>query len=121
MATRTAFTGPKRRIELLCEADGSCPVEEFLGGLKASDRRKIDVLFELMGTKGQIVNGEKFKKLEGSDGIFEFKSFQIRLLCFHAPNGRVVVCRGVIKKKDRHAPQDVAFAEQCRRNFQGEG
>ena len=62
----------------------------------------------------------KFKKLEGSDGIFEFKSFQIRLLCFFASNGRVVIVRGLTKKSNKHSPQDIAYAEQRRKKFLGE-
>lgn len=120
MTTRVIFSGSKRTIELLCNEDGSCDVGEFLEALEPKDRRKVDVLFELLGNKGQISNSEKFKKLEGSDGVLEFKSFQIRLLCFFAPQGRVVICRGVIKKKDRHAPQDVKHVEQCRKKFLGE-
>lgn len=120
MGTRVAYTGTKRTIELLCDDDGSCPVGDFLEGLDPRDLRKVDVLFDLMGSKGQISNKEKFKKLEGSDGIFEFKSFQVRLLCFFAPNGRVIVCRGLVKKSDKHSNQDITFAEQRRKKFLGE-
>ncbi len=120
MSTRIAYTGTKRTIELLCNDDGSCPVGDFLDSLSQADRRKVDVLFELYGEKGQISNKEKFKKLEGSDGIFEFKAFQIRLLCFFAPNGRVVICRALRKKADKHASADINYAEQRRRNFLGE-
>lgn len=120
MANRIAFTGTKRTIELLCEEDGVCQAGDFIDGLSKSDRRKVDVLFEMLGAKGQISNKEKFKKLEGSDGIFEFKSFQIRLLCFFASNGRVVIVRGLTKKSNKHSPQDIAYAEQRRKKFLGE-
>lgn len=120
MTTKVAFQGSQKCIELLCADDGSCPVEEFLEQLSNSDRRKVDSLFELMGEKGKITNDQKFKKLEGSDGIFEFKSFQIRLLCFFAPGQRVIVCHSLIKKKDKHDKNDVSLAESCRTKFHGE-
>jgi hypothetical protein len=118
LPTITVYQGCMRSIEMLVDHDGSCPTQDFLDELDAKDKRKLDVLFSLMGDKGRITNAEKFKKIEGSDGIFEFKSFQIRLLCFFARNSQVVICRAVRKKKDRHDEQDIRFAEECRRGFQ---
>lgn len=117
--TVAAYRGSKFSIELLLKGDGSSPVGEFLEALSTSDRKKVDALFNLMGEKGRITNNEKFKKIEGSEKIFEFKSFQVRLLCFFAGSGRLVICRGLIKKKDRHDKQDIQFAEECREKFTG--
>jgi mRNA-degrading endonuclease RelE of RelBE toxin-antitoxin system len=119
LKTKECYSGSKKAIELLEMNDGSCEVQVFLDSLDKSDRRKIDVLFEMMGEQGKISNKEKFKKLEGTDGIFEFKSFQIRLLCF-LHHSRVIICRGVKKKKDKHDLGDISYAETCRRNFLGE-
>lgn len=119
MNTKDCYTGNKKAIQLLVLDNGSCEAEEFLNNLDKSDRRKVDVLFEMMGEHGKISNREKFKKLEGTDGIFEFKSFQIRLLCFLHLNC-VIICRGVQKKKDKHDRGDISYAETCKRNFLGE-
>lgn len=120
MGTKVAYAGTQKSIELIIESDGSCPVEEFLNSLSQADRRKVDVLFERMALHGRISNDEKFKKLEGSKDIWEFKSFQIRLLCFHAPGKKLVICKGVIKKRDKHAKADIESAEACREKFIGE-
>lgn len=118
LATRVEYQGCIKSIELLVDDDGNCPTYVFLEKLSTSDRRKVDHLFQLMGEKGQIKNKQRFKKLEGTDGIFEFKSHQIRLLCFFAGN-KVVICRGVRKKKDLHDEQDIRFATECKRGFTG--
>lgn len=57
-------------------------------------------LFRVLGDTGRISNEEQFKKLQ--DEFFEFKAFQLRLPCYHAPGrrGRVVVTHGFIKKKN---------------------
>lgn len=120
MATKIAYQGAQKCIELLCTDDGVSQVQEFLDALDSSDRRKVDTLFELMGERGRISNDQKFKKLEGSNGIFEFKSFQIRLLCFYAPGGRLIICRALRKKKDKHDKADISFAEACKERFNGE-
>lgn len=117
MKTKVQYQGRKKQIELLSENDDD--VEQFLAGLSKRDRRKVDVLFERLGDHGVINNAEKFKKLEGTDGVFEFKSFQIRLLCFMQRN-RVIVCRGLMKKREKHDKADITFAESCRKKFIGE-
>jgi hypothetical protein len=119
LRTRLAYKGSAKSIELLVLDDGQCAVADFLEGLDSSQRRKVDVLFELLGEKGAINNREKFKKLEGTTSTWEFKSFQVRLLCFMAPGHRVIICRGLIKKTDKHSRADIDFAEDCRAKFLG--
>jgi len=43
------FVGRRLTIQCLELADGSCPAGDFLDSLSAPERRKLDVLFELMG------------------------------------------------------------------------
>lgn len=114
MHTRSEYKGNHFCIELLVLDDQSCPVGDFLDALSESDRRKIDVLFERLATHGSISNKEKFKKIEGTTKLFEFKSYQIRLICFFASNKRVVICHALIKKKDKHSPKDLEHAEGLR-------
>ncbi|MEW5931147.1 MAG: type II toxin-antitoxin system RelE/ParE family toxin [Gemmatimonadota bacterium] len=98
-------------------ADGSCPVGEFLDGLPDADRKKLDVQFERLGEHGKITNPEKFRKLTDSEGIFEFKSFQIRILCFFARDKTVFLAHAIHKKKDKHSAADIGLAEERRRWF----
>lgn len=119
MATREAYKGSRFSIELHVTDDGVCPVGDYLDALGESGRRKIDVLFERLGDHGKIANKEKFKKLEGTDGVFEFKSHQIRLLCFFTNDRRVIVCRGVTKKRDKHDSADIEHAIECWRAYNG--
>jgi hypothetical protein len=95
--------------------NGACPVGEFLDGLPKSDRRKLDVLFEYLGEHGKITNPEKFKKVE--DGIWEFKSFQIRILCFYAPGRQVMLCNWEIKKRDNLKESTVRTARDRKQEF----
>ena len=105
------------QFTIVCQElpDGSCPVGEFLDGLDESDRNKLDVLFERLGDHGKISNREKFKKVE--DKIWEFKSFQIRVLCFHTPDRQWILCHWAIKKGDRLKPSTVQIAQERRSIF----
>jgi mRNA-degrading endonuclease RelE of RelBE toxin-antitoxin system len=112
-----------RRLTVLCLelADGACPAGEFLDNLDRSDRRKLDVLFELMGEQGQIYNPEKFKKLGGSDEIFEFKSHQIRIPCIFGRKQTIVLLFGLRKKSDRYKGKEINRAEQYRQWYLSQG
>ena len=75
------------------------------------------MLFERLGNTGKIHNAEKFKKIEGSESIWEFKSFQIRIFCFFASDRRVILAFGVRKKKNKHRREDIDRAEFYREQF----
>lgn len=103
-------------IHALLHPNGSSPVTEFLSELDEKTRKGIDALFDLLCTTGRIRNKEMFKKIEGTN-LFEFKRFQIRLLCFYTDDKKVVLCHAVVKKKDRHKASDLKLAEQRRQAY----
>jgi len=115
MARAPEYVGLKFTIQCLALADGSVPVGEFLDALDARDRRKLDVLFEMLGDLGRISNDTIFKKLAGCEEIWEFKSFQIRIYCFFTPDRHVMLTNAVIKKQDKASRADLERAEERRR------
>ncbi len=117
MNREPAWSGHYFTIEFFELEGGASPAADFVESLGDADRAKVDALFARLCDHGRITHPEKFKKIEGSDGIFEFKSFQIRLFCFFAPNHRVVLLTGLRKKKDKHNRQDVQRAEAYKRAY----
>lgn len=118
--TRWLYEGPRGSVALLVLPDGSSPADDYFQSLSSMDKQKLGVLFERFGHCGAISNKTKFKKLEGSDGIFEFKSFQIRLLCFFAPGSRpaqLIITNGVTKKDGKHDRETIRRAERLKSNF----
>jgi Phage derived protein Gp49-like (DUF891) len=108
------YVGKKYTIRCLELADGSSPAWDFLQSLGDADRVKVTALFAWFGDNGPITNRQKFKKIEESEKISEFKSFQVRIFCFY--DGREVLLEfGVIKKKDKHKRADIERAESYRR------
>lgn len=67
-------------------------------------------LFERLGDTGKITNKQKFKKVD--DGLWEFKSYQVRFLGDFRPDRRFVVAHGVRKKKDKHLRKDLSKARR---------
>ncbi|HEX8693458.1 MAG TPA: type II toxin-antitoxin system RelE/ParE family toxin [Longimicrobium sp.] len=109
------YVGARFTIQCLELADRSDPVGDFLDALEPGDRRKLDVMFEMLGEAGRISNDTKFKKLADRDEIWEFKSFQIRIYCFFTPDRHVMLAHAVIKKQDKHSRADLERAEERRR------
>lgn len=118
MPREPEFEGLRFKILCLTLPNGECPAGGFLDSLSNSERNKMDVMFEKLGNTGSIHNREKFKKLEGSDGIFEFKAHQIRILCFFTPRREVVLAFGLRKKQDRHIKSDIQRAEKYKQDYE---
>lgn len=91
--------------------NGSRPAEEFLAGLDRDQLTKASALFRWFADHGEIRNREKFKKVRGE--IFEFKSYQVRVLCFF-DSKKLVLTNGCIKKRDTLDESDIARSERIR-------
>jgi hypothetical protein len=61
---------------------------------------------------------EKFKKIEGTVDLFEFKSFQIRIPCFFVPGGRILLTLGLIKQADRLRQREIVRAREIKGVFE---
>ncbi len=111
--------GARIRIEAVVLAGGSCPAEEFLDGLGEVDTAKVMALFALFVQRfPQPLSREKFKKIEGTADLFEFKSFQLRLPCFFRPAGRLLLTHGLVKKADRLPLREIQRAADIKAVFE---
>ncbi len=78
--------------------------KEYYDSLDVKAKIKILRLLKKFSETGQMSNREKFKKLPGTYGIFEFKSDHHRILCFFLENQRLkslVLTHGFKKEKAR--------------------
>ena len=89
---------------------GNCLVKEFIDSLEDPDQKKVMALLERAAEHGPPNNIEKFKKLE--DNIWEFKSFQVRMLCSLEGRKVIILTHGFIKKKDKCPPNEIARAKE---------
>lgn len=111
-----AYPGVALMIAFAVCADSSSPAERFFDELDGEDKAKMLRLFKQMGDQGKIRSPEeKFKKIEGTDGLFEFKSHQVRMPCYFLPGRLLVLTHGLIKKGDRLPPAEIKRAERIRR------
>ncbi|MCL4784816.1 MAG: type II toxin-antitoxin system RelE/ParE family toxin [Bryobacterales bacterium] len=107
-----AYEGQRLTIAYARDENGCAPGAEFFDGLSVSDQAKLHALFVLLADKQATSNREKFGDL--GDGLYEFKSFQIRMPFAYArqERGVVLITHGFHKKKNK-TPQ--AEIERARR------
>ncbi|HOJ05691.1 MAG TPA: type II toxin-antitoxin system RelE/ParE family toxin [Bacteroidota bacterium] len=105
--------GQKAVIVALKDAKGNCQVLDFLQQISVPDRKKVFFLFDSICIHGVLQNTEKFKKEK--EHIWTFKSYQIRILCFLAPNARqrtYVLTHAFLKKKNKMDDSELKKAER---------
>jgi len=110
MARRVAYQGAAFAVAFARERSGACPACEFFDGLSLLDKAKLMALFQIAGDHGKFHNPEKFGGL--GDGLYEFKSFQIRMPFAYAKNerGLILITHGFIKKKDKTPKEEITRA-----------
>lgn len=110
MERRIAYDGAIFAVAFATDKSGACPAGKFFDALELLDKAKLIALFRIAGDHGQFHNPEKFGDLGG--GLFEFKSFQIRMPFAYAKNERgvIVVTHGFFKKKPRTSKEEIARA-----------
>ena len=64
------------------DRSGKQPAKDFLDGLDPAYSERFEALFEQLREQGYIWNIQKFKKLKGGDGIWEFIVRPYRMFCF---------------------------------------
>jgi phage-related protein len=110
MARKIAYQGAVFAVAFAGERSGACPACEFFDGLAQLDKAKLMALFRIAGDHGKFFNPEKFGDLGG--GLFEFKSFQIRMPFAYAKSerGLILITHGFVKKKAKTPKDEIARA-----------
>ena len=100
------------RIAFARDRGGAYPAEEFFDKLTKSDQEKLMYLFSLLGDQAKHSNPQKFGDL--GDGLYEFKSFQIRMPFAYAENerGLILITHGFPKKRDKAPPSEIVRARR---------
>jgi phage-related protein len=100
--------------------DGKTPVREFLDSLPGKAAQKV-LWVLLLAEDLDVLPKTYFKKLSGSDDIWEcktqFGSNEYRILCFHAGGSILILTNGFIKKTQKTPAKEIERAETCKRDY----
>ncbi|MEZ4815744.1 MAG: type II toxin-antitoxin system RelE/ParE family toxin [Bdellovibrionota bacterium] len=105
-------------IEAFISDQGGPLALKFLESLSEKEQVPMAALFQRMADTGKIWNEQKFKHLEGSDSIFEFKTNENRVLCFFFVGKRVILTHGFKKKQPKTPKDEIERAENLKKEFE---
>jgi hypothetical protein len=115
MARQILCGGRKITIEFATRANGQTPAKDFYDNeLSEEERTKLIPPFRRLADDGHVANRERFKKVEGTKELWEFKLHQVRMPGFFLPGGRFVLTHGLRKKRDELPRQEIEIAEAIR-------
>ncbi|MCZ7555453.1 MAG: type II toxin-antitoxin system RelE/ParE family toxin [Bacteroidia bacterium] len=118
MRTRKIWTGEQADINAITDADGHCPVLDFLNRLDARAQKRLLMLFDLFGKCGRSRNSEMFEEI--GVGIWAIKNAAFRIFCFftpHAAKTTLVLTHAIDGKDNTSDSNEVLKAEQYLRRF----
>ena len=112
-----AYQGQFFTIEFF-QKGNSYPADEFLKVLDVKVQARAYALFVRLADHRMVRNKQKFRILEGTDGIFEFKpTDQLRILCFFTSDRRVILTNAFIKKSNKTPQEELIRAESYKKDF----
>jgi phage-related protein len=109
-----------RDIQFYRNANGDCPVEEFLDGLGSKQAQKVAWVLKLV-RELPLVPKQYLKKLEGRDELWEvraeFGGDAFRLLGFWGAGNLIILTSGFAKKTQKTPNREIELAAQRRRDY----
>ena len=109
-----------RRIDFYRTESGHCPVEEFLDSLSGKQAQKVAWVLRLI-EQLDVVPRQYFKKLVGTTEIWEvcvrIGGNIFRLLGFFDGGTLLILASGFAKKTQKTPRQEIAVAEQRKRDY----
>jgi phage-related protein len=96
--------------------DNRCLVMDFINELEDADQKKIIALLQRAADFGPPRNEEKFKKLK-DEMLWEFKSYQVRILCFFDKEKLIILTHGFKKQRNKTPKSEIERANKLRKEY----
>jgi len=90
--------------------NGRCYIKDFIDSLNEEQQKKVLALLHSSADNRLPRNIEKFRKV--SDNIWEFKSYQVRILCTFDKGRMILLLNGFIKKQQKTPIEEIKRAER---------
>ena len=116
MHRQLLVVGPVKQVYVLCRGE-RCPIVEFIDGLDARTRDRLNALIERIAWHGPPRNREKYRRIKHHRLVSELvldevKLGQVRILCFTDADGALVLTNGFVKKRASQLAREVERAIQ---------
>lgn len=115
MDTAIIYRGKQYDIYSVTDG-GRSYATDFIKDLQQNDQKKVVALLQRAADHGLPRNEERFHKLKGCD-IYEFKSFQVRLLCFRDKTRLIILTHGFLKKGNSTPKNEIERAVKLQKEY----
>jgi phage-related protein len=109
-----------REVQFYRNANGYCPVEEFLDSLGPKQAQTVAWVLKLV-KELLLVPKQYLKKLEGTDELWEvraeFGGDAFRLLGFWDAGNLIILTNGFAKKTQKTPNREIALAAERKRDY----
>ena len=78
---------------------------------------KLARLWTDIADDGPPSNDQKFKKLDGTSGLYEIKTSKLRVLCFWDEGSLIICTHGFVKKSQKTPKSEIKKAEQAKTDY----
>lgn len=102
---------------LALNISGRCLIQDFIGKLNESDKKKTLRLLTRTADHGLFANEEKFRKIKNED-LWEFKSGQVRIFCFFDRGKIIILSHGFVKKSAKTPKNQIQKAKKLLMEYQ---
>lgn len=102
-ALHLLYRGEKFSLFEIVE-DGCHLVADYIEGLPEADQKKMMALLKRSADHGPPRNIEKFRSL--GDGLYEFKTFGVRIFCVFSKGKMIILTHGAPKRRQKGDPDE---------------
>ncbi len=108
--------GSRGRVRFAVLRGGKHAAEDEWNSLPEATQVRFIALFDRLMTVGEIVSEDQYKKLPGTDGLWEFKRSRVRILACHKERDVVLLVifmkgRQKLSKKDSKRAEAICAEE----------
>lgn len=111
------YQGQKFQVEFYFTAVGKIPAKEYLEELSLDVKVKLVALVKYMAEQGKIFDITKFRMVDATEKIFEFKPLSYRFFSFFCEGRKIIITNGYRKKTQKVSGRDLERAISMKKDY----
>lgn len=111
------YQGQKFQIEFYFTAAGEIPAKEYLEELSLEVKVKLAALVKYLAEHGKIFDITKFRMVNATAKIFEFKPLSYRFFTFFCEGKKIIITNGYRKKSQKVSGRDLERAISIKKDY----
>lgn len=111
------YRGQKFQVEFYFTESGRMPARDYLEDTPLEIKAKLAALVAYIAECGRFFDITKFRMVDSSEKIYEFKPLGHRFFNFFYDGGKIIITNGYVKKSQRVSDKDLERAKGLKRDY----